>query len=194
MSRHKESFFQRKLLDSSTVFSPSLVSWVSFVVSITGQLGCQTPACYFIFTHLPSWLLRLIGSVFQLPVLVCGFVGKTLTVNVGFVKPLLSHSRFPVGPSCRFLPLGRVQHGRGPERRLWLPLRHSVHHLCATQPVSSSRRHALPSTLRLFSLYENHISKRLGEELHLIQNRTTASSFCLNVHGICVLRPSYAAI
>lgn len=73
MSRHKESFFQRKLLDSSTVFSPSLVSWVSFVVSITGQLGCQTPACYFIFTHLPSWLLRLIGSIFQLPVLVCGF-------------------------------------------------------------------------------------------------------------------------
>lgn len=192
MSRHKESFFQRKLLDSSTVFFPSLVSWVSFVVSITGQLGCQTSACYFIFTHPPSWLLRLIGSIFQLPVLVCGFTGKTLTVNVGFVKPLLSHSRFPVGPSCHFLPLF---HGRGPERWLRLPLRHPVHHLCATQPVSSSsRRHALPSTLRLLSLYENHISTRLGEELHLIQNRTTASSFCLNVHGISVLHPSNTAI
>lgn len=198
MSRHKESFFQRKLLDSSTVFFPSLVSWVSFVVSITGQLGCQTPACYFIFTHLPSWLLLLLGAFSSFPSLCVVFNGKTLTVNVGFVKPLLSHSRFPVGPSRLFLPLCRVQRGRGPEGWLRLPLRHSVHHLCATQPVSSSssssRRHALPSTLRLLSLYENHISKRLGEELHLIQNRTTASSFCLNVHGISVLRPSNTAI
>lgn len=68
MSRHKERFFQRKPLDSSTFFFPSLVSWVSFVVRITGQLGCQTSALRF---DVPSWLLRLTGSVSQLPVLVC---------------------------------------------------------------------------------------------------------------------------
>lgn len=88
MSRHKGSFFQRKLLDSSTFF-PSLVSWVSFVVSITGQLGCQTPACYFIFTHVPSCLLQLIGSITRFPSLCVVFFTKILTVNVGFVKPLL---------------------------------------------------------------------------------------------------------
>lgn len=134
------------------------------------------------------------GKRFQLPVLVCVvFRMENITVNLGFVTPFssASHSRLNVGPSCRRLPaLFLLQQGRGPERCLRLPLQHSIHHLCATQPVSSCLRHALPSNLRLLSLYEkfeNHISKRPGEELHLIQNRTKASSFYLNVHEISIL-------
>lgn len=172
-------------------FFPSLVSWVSFVVRITGQLGCQTSACDFMFHHGFSGLLEAFpASRPCVCVCVCGFYNGTITVNVGFVKPFssASHSRLHVGPSCHLLPaLFWLKCGRGPERWLRLPLRHSIHHLCATQPVSSSLRHGLPSTLCLLWLYENHISERLGEELHLIQNRTKASSFYLNVHEISIL-------
>lgn len=170
-------------------FFPSLVSWVSFVVHITGQLGCQTSACDFMFYHGSSSLLEAFSA--SCPC-VCGFQNGNITVDARLVKPFssASHSRLHVGPSCRLLPARFwLQHGRGPERWLRLSLRHSIHHLCATQPVSSSLRHALPSTLRLLSLYENHISERLGEELHLIQNRTKASSFYLNVHEISILHP-----
>lgn len=43
-------------------FFPSLVSWVSFVVHITGQLGCQTSACDFMFYHGSSSLLEAFSA------------------------------------------------------------------------------------------------------------------------------------
>lgn len=72
------------------------------------------------------------------------------------------------GPSCGGLPRPCwLQRGRCPESWLWLPLGHSIHHLCAATPVSSSSLcHGLPSPLRLLSLPENHISEGSGEELY----------------------------
>lgn len=175
MSRHKESFFQRKLLDSSAFSSlscllgvfccehhrPAGLSNTSLLVHLYSCSSMASPAHFEAFPASPSLCVVL-------PM-------ENITAHVIFVKPFssMSHCRFHVGPSCRLLPaLHWLQRGRGPEIWVRLPLRHSVHHLRAAQPVSSSSLcHALPSTLRLLSLYENHLSKRLGEELHLTQNR-----------------------
>lgn len=187
MSRHKESLFQRKLVDSSTFSSLSCLLGV-FCCEHHRPAGLSN--VFILFHH---GFLRLLGSFSGFPFLACGFItGK----RGDFVKPFSSASlsRFHVGPSRRPLPaLCWLQRSRGPERRLRLPLRHSLHHLCATQPVPPPLSNALPSALRLFSLYENHISERLGEELHLTHNRTKASSFYPTCMKFPSLRPSHTS-
>lgn len=96
--------------------------------------------------------------------------------------------RRPHGPSPRVLPrLCWLQCSRCPESWLRLTLGHSIHHLCATQPVSSSLRHALPSPLPLLSLSENHISEGSGEELYLNLNAEVSSATLLSQEEVVVI-------
>lgn len=89
--------------------------------------------------------------------LISNFTGNIFKFQVSYISAGRFNHR-PHGPFPRVFPrLRRLQCGRCAESWLWLTLGHSIHHLCASQPLPSSLCHALPSPLPLLSLSENHI-------------------------------------
>lgn len=195
--------------DSPTSLA-SLISWLSFLLSIKGRLGqhegaisCSLTA--FSWTSpIPDTLLE--KQMWNVYVTVIsrakhwGFsrqVGKyddheiSTTHWLSFFYHRFYH--WPHGPSSHLLPhLRWLRCIRCPESGLWLALGHPIHHLCATQPVSPSHCHALPPALPLLSLSENHISQGSGEELDLMLNvdiSTVTSRVAKDVAGskVCVM-------